>query len=243
MKYQVEIPAYLTVGDYQKISTLEHLTENERAIEITSIVTGIERSVIDKWSINDVKDIVSNVLSLMEIDNSTFYPIVELDDVLYGYRPLSKMKLGEYIDLERLCKEPVLNLHEIAAILYRPITKNKLKGIKYGVKQGFKIVQGKAENLFKYYDVEEYDSEVRVQSAETMEQFPASFILGALGFFLAIGNQSLSSTNKSLTPEMKMRMMKKMEQLIVNTGGGLEQYIRYQSLPSLTSQETRVSLI
>lgn len=239
MKYEINIPEYLTVGDYQRISMLEHLTENEKAVEMTSIVTNIERSVINKWSPNDVSKIVSSVLSLMQIEEATFYPIVELDGVLYGYRPLSKMTLGEYIDLERLCKDTVGNLTEIMAILYRPITKNKLKGIKYGVKHGFKIANGKAENLFKYYDIEEYDSEERVSNSELMESFPASFALGALSFFLAIGNQSLNSMNNSLTVEMKERMTRKNQTLIQDIGDGLLQFIRYQSLPSLTSRETK----
>ena len=240
MKYEINIPEYLTVRDYQSISMLEHLTENEKAVEMASIVTGIERKVINKWAPNDVSKIVSNVLALMQIEEATFYPIVELDDVLYGYRPLSKMTLGEYIDLERLCKDTVGNLAEIMAILYRPITKNRLKGIVYGFKHGFKIANGKAENLFKYYDVEEYDSETRASNSGAMELFPASFALGALSFFLAIGNQSLSSINSSLTEEVKTEMMKKNQTLILSIGDGLQQYIRYQSLPSLTSRETKV---
>lgn len=240
MKYEINIPEYLTIADYQSISMLEHLTENEKAVEMTSIVTGIERSVINKWAPNDVSKIVSSVLSLMQIEEATFYPIVELDGKLYGYRPLSKMTLGEYIDLERLCKDTIGNLTEIMAILYRPITKNKLRGIKYGVKHGFKIANGKAENLFKYYDVEDYDSEERAANSELLESFPASFALGALSFFLAIGNQSLNSMNKSLTEEMKKMMTEKNQTLIQSIGDGLLQFIRYQNLPSLTSQATRV---
>jgi len=247
MKYQIEIPEYLTIGDYQQVSQLDHLTDAERAVEIISIIAQLDRKVIDKWKPNEVAYIASSVLSLLEIDQATFYPIVEFDGVLYGYRPLSKMKLGEYIDLERLCKEPTLNLDEITAILYRPITKNKLTGVKYGVKQGFKIAQGKAENLFKYYDIEEYDSEQRVINADKMKQFPASFALGALSFFLVIATKSLSSTVNSLTGQetKKMKMMeeRQMQTLISNIGDGLRQFILSQSLPSLQSQETRVSLI
>lgn len=243
MKYKVEIPEYLTIGDYQQISNMEHLTDSEKAIEIISIITHLDREVINKWEPSQLSGIVESVFNLMNLDSATFYPIIELNDVLYGYRPLSKMKLGEYIDLERLCKDPILNLHEIAAIMYRPITKNKLQGAEYGFKQGFKIVKGKTENLFKYYEVAEYDSEQRVVDADKMLEFPASFALGALSFFLVIGTKLLNDSKISLTPEVRMMMSKQEEILIQSIGDGLQQFILYQSLPSLQSLETRVSLI
>ena len=243
MKYQIDIPEYLTIGDYQQITNLEHLTENEKMVEMISIITHLDREVIRKWEPSQLSGLVESVFSLMNIDNATFYPLIEFNDVLYGYRPLSKMKLGEYIDLERLCKEPIANLDEIAAIMYRPITKNRLQGIVYGFKQGFKFVKGKAENLFKYYEVEEYDSETRASNAEQMKEFPVAFALGALSFFLAIGNQSLNDTLTSSTSKKTMtNKNQQMETLILSIGDGLQQYIRYQSLPSYQSPETRVSL-
>jgi len=243
MKYKVEIPEYLTIGDYQQITSLEHLSEVERMVEIISIITHLDREVVNKWEPNQLSEIVKSVFNLMEMDSTTFYPIIEFNDVLYGYRPLSKMKLGEYIDLERLCKEPVANLNEIAAILYRPITKNKLQGIEYGMKQGFKIAKGKVENLFKYYDVKEYDSEQRLVDAEEMNKFPVSFALGALSFFLVVGTKFLNDTSNSLTEMERMKMTKRIQTLTSSIGGGLQQFILSQSLPSYQSLETRVSLI
>jgi len=242
MKYQIDIPEYLTIGDYQKITNMEHLTESEKMVEIISVITHLDREVINKWDTSVLPTLVESVFNLMTFDNATFYPIIEFNDVLYGYRPLSKMKLGEYIDLERLCKEPIANLDEIAAIMYRPITKNKLKGAKYGMKHGFKIAQGKAENLFKYYEIAEYDSDERSSDAVKMKEFPVSFVLGGLSFFLAIGTQSLRSTQTSSTSTTKMTK-KQTETLISNIGDGLQQFITYQSLPSYQSLETRVSLI
>ena len=242
MKYQIDIPEYLTIGDYQKITNMEHLTESEKMVEIISVITHLDREVINKWDTSVLPTLVESVFNLMTFDNATFYPIIEFNDVLYGYRPLSKMKLGEYIDLERLCKEPIANLDEIAAIMYRPITKNKLKGAKYGMKHGFKIAQGKAENLFKYYEIAEYDSDERSSDATKMKEFSVSFVLGGLSFFLAIGTQSLRDTQTS-SMSMKTTTKKQTETLISSIGDGLQQFITYQSLPSYQSLETRVSLI
>jgi hypothetical protein len=244
MKYKIEIPEYLTIGDYQAITNLEHLSEMEKMVEMIATITHLDRDVINKWEPNQLSGIVESVFNLMEMDSSTFYPIIEWNDVLYGYRPLSKMKLGEYIDLERLCKDPVANLDQITAILYRPITKNKLKGIEFGLKQGFKIAKGKTENLFKYYDIKDYDSEQRIVDADTLKDFPVGFALGALGFFLVVGTKSLNNTNNSLVSEEMTTMMNKQMEILINSiGDGLQQYIRYQRVPSLQSLETRVSLI
>lgn len=241
MKYQINVPEYLTIGDYQKISTIEHLEGAEKAMELIHIISGLDKDVISKWSPEEVSNLVVNVLSTMEIDDTQFYPIVEFEGILYGHRQLSKMRFGEYVDLERLSKDPVSNLAEIAAILYRPISRNELGGIKYGIKQGFKIAKGEAENLFKYYDVEDYDNNKRKVRADLMKNFPASFILGGLSFFLDIGTKSLLSTsNSSLHEEMKKEMMKNEKSLIMTFGAGLAQLIHYQKVPSLASQ-TRVT--
>jgi hypothetical protein len=238
MKYQINIPDYLNIADYQRLSTLDHLSDLEKTIEIVHTVTSIPRDVLNKWKPSQLTIIGDNVLKLMDFDNATFYPIVEFDNVLYGYRPVSKMTLGEYIDLERLCKEPNTNLQEIMAILYRPITKNKTKSLKFKFINNLKIAQGTAENLFKYYEVEDYDSADREVNAEKMSSFPVSFALGALSFFLAIATKSLNSTNKFLKPTEKMMMTEEMDRLMDNIGDGLGLFTHYQNHPSLTSQET-----
>ena len=242
MKYQVEIPEYLSIEEYQKISMLEHLTDLEKTIEVVHTITHIDRDVLGKWKPNQLSVIGESVLNLMDFESSTFYPIIEFNDVLYGYRPISKMTLGEYIDLERLCKEPNINLHEIMAVLYRPITNDKTQSLKFQLKNGHKIAKGTAENLFKYYDIEDYNSNDRGVNAEKMLGFPVAFALGSMSFFLGVGTKLSSSTNKYLRPTEKMTIIEEMDQLIVSTGDGLAQYIHYQNPISLTSQEIKVSL-
>ena len=243
MKYKVNIPEYLSIGEYQTLSMLEHLTELEKTIEIVHTITQIDRDVLDKWKPNQLSAIGESVLNLMDFESSTFYPIIEFDDVLYGYRPISKMTLAEYVDLERLSKDPNTNLHEIMAILYRPITNNKTKTLEFQIKNGIKIAKGTAENLFKYYDIEEYNSEDRGVNSEKMKSFPVSLALGGMSFFLGIGTKSLSNTNQYLRPTEKMMIMEGMDNLMESIGVGLGLYTHFQNPISLTSQETRVSLI
>lgn len=243
MKYKVSIPEYLTIGDYQKIIQLDHLSDLEKTIEIVHIITQIDKDILGKWKPKELNVIGESVLSLMDLDTATFYPIIEFNNVLYGYRPVSKMTLAEYVDLERLSKEPNTNLDEIIALLYRPIIKDSTHSFKFQMKNGYKIAKGTAENLFKYYDIEDYDNNKRKVNADTMKNFPVTVALGALSFFLAIGTKSLNNTNSYLRRAEKMMMNQEMDQLMMNIGDGLGQYIHSLKPISLTLQETRVSLI
>ena len=242
MKYTVEIPEYLSIGEYQKLSKLDHLSDLEKTMEIVHTVTTIDKDTLAKWTPNQLASIGESVLNLMDFDNATFYPIIEFNDVLYGYRPISKMTLGEYVDLERLCKEAASNLHEITALLYRPIIKDKTNSLKFKMKNGYKIAQGTAENLFKYYEVEDYNSDDRGVNAERMLTFPVALALGGMSFFLGVGTKLSSNTNSYLKPTEKLTITKEMDQLLVATGAGLEQYIHSLKPISYQSQETRVSL-
>jgi hypothetical protein len=130
------------------------------------------------------------------------------------------------------------------AILYRPIVKDKFKGIKWAFKNTFKIGLGEAENLFKYYTLEEYDSSIRTEQADKLSVLPASMALGALSFFLVVGTTfSLGSNLSSLPPNEAMATMKEINKQMasMNIGDGLLQFITSQVHPSYQSQEMTVS--
>ena len=110
------------------------------------------------------------------------------------------------------------------------------------MKNGYRIAKGTAENLFKYYEVEDYNSDDRGLNAEKMLSFPVALALGGMSFFLGVGTQLSSSTNNYLRPTEKMTIQKEMETLLVATGDGLAQFIHSRKPISLTSLETRVSL-
>lgn len=130
------------------------------------------------------------------------------------------------------------------AILYRPITKNRFSGIKWAYKSTTKIALGEAENLFRYYEVEEYDSSKREELAEKLSNLPASIGLGALSFFLLLGSSvSINSQISSLNPKEGMMMMKELNKQMASlpTGDGLVQFITYLQHPSYQSQGRKQS--
>lgn len=242
---QLEIPEYLSVNDWKYFNSLEHLNDNEKMVALISHLSDKEENEIKEWQPAALQQVYATLLQSLQDLQPQFYPVFELDGVLYGFTSMAKMSLGEYMDLEKLAKNPTENLEEILAILYRPITKNRFNGIKWAFKNTYKIALGEAENLFKYYEVEKYDNTERFINAEKLSKLPASLGLGALGFFLVAGSSSLISSQLSSLPmEEQMKQMKEMNQQMTSMdfGDGLVQFIIYQQLPSFQSQERSQSL-
>jgi len=235
----MDIPDYLSIVDWKFFNSLEHLGNTEKMIAMISRLGSVDEDELKKYKSTELTDAYKTLLEAFQDLTPQFYPVFELDGVLYGYTPMTKMTLGEYVDLERLASKSNENLEEIMAILYRPITKNKFDGLKWAYRSTKKIAMGEAENLFKYYDVEEYDSSKRGENAEKLSALPASIGLGCLNFFLLLGsNVSLSSQISFLSPQNQKKMMTAVNQQMgsLSTGDGLLRFITYLQHPSFQSQ-------
>ncbi len=244
MKVEINIPEYLSISDWKYFSSLEHLDDSEKMITLISKMGGVDIEEVRKYTPIALQQVYSTLLSSFEDLQPQFHPIFELDNVLYGFKSITSMTTGEYIDLERLCKQPQENLEEIMAILYRPIVKNRFKGIKWAFKSTYKVALGEAENLFKYYEVEDYDNSKREENAQTLSNIPASIGLGALSFFLVLGTYySVSSSLSSLPPKQQMMEIKKMNKELhsMNIGGSLLRFITSLKHPFYQSVEKTAS--
>lgn len=240
----MDIPEYLSIKDWKYFNSLEHLSNTEKMIAMVSNLGGVNEDELKKYKSTELADAYKTLLEAFQDLEPQFYPVFELDGVLYGYNPMTKMTLGEYVDLERLASKSHENLEQIMAILYRPITKNRFSGIKWAYRSTTKIALGEAENLFKYYEVEEYDSSKREEMAEKLSSLPASIGLGSLSFFLLLGsNASLGSQISSLPKKERMEMMEQMNKALAsqNIGGGLLQFITSLQHPSFQSQGRKQS--
>ena len=242
-KIKITIPDYLSIDKFQQLQNLDHLTDLSRIVRIISIISGIDEDEIKTWVPSDIKTVYQDVSKCMEHGES-FYPVFESKDgQLYGYSNVNEMTLGEFTDLERLCKAPNENLHEIIAILYRPIKKHKFKSFTWKIKHSFKVNMRDVGNVFKYYTLKKYDTNDRISDAEQLKDMPIQFALGALGFFLGTANGYLNLTNKSLPEAEEMRARKidrTLLNLIVAIGGGLRQYIHSPRRIFSLSQEKNV---
>ena len=244
MKIQIQIPEYLSIADWKYFNSLEHLNDSEKMITLISKMGDKDIDEVKEWTPIQLTEVYKTLLSSFEDLTPHFFPIIELDGVKYGFKSITSMTTGEYIDLERLAENPNENLEEIMAILYRPIVKNRFSGIKWAFKSTYKVALGEAENLFKYYEIEKYDNSKRGEQAKILSNIPASIGLGALSFFLVLATYySASSSLSSLPPKQQMKEVEKMnkEMASVNTGDGLLRFITSLQHPSYQSVEKKVS--
>lgn len=220
---QITIPEFLTVDQYMKMNQYKGDSLAGKMLYSISAITGYELEKVKKWPVSTIHEIGKDLQSVAS-HNNEFYTVIEWEDTLYGYAHIRQASLGEYIDLENYCKDPDNNLHKIAAILYRPITENRFKNLKYTIRQSIKMAKGKVENPFDYYDIETYDSKERKKREELFKHFPIHILLGALAFFLTNASLYLNhivSLEKNLSKMTRMRLEKKiMESLLPTIGDG-----------------------
>lgn len=220
----ISIPEVITVGQYQNFGTLDHLTNTQRIIRIVSAITGYSEEEVGRWNVSNLFQIYKDLqLRISELE-PVFLPIFEWEGTTWGFQPIHKMSGGEYIDLESRLKDGVGKLNEVLAILYRPIQSHKFDGLEWKVKSNYKYALGKAENLFKYYTLEDYDVEKRTWREEQFKELPIGLALGAYNFFLFVGvkySNDLETSFQKLYNKMTKEEKKKLNQLLATTDGSI----------------------
>lgn len=242
---QITIPEYLMVKHYKTFNILESLDETDQMIAVISSVTGEHVDEVMRWSVTSIIDVYKKITEIISKNDQTFHPIIEWNGQLYGFKNMSKMTLGEYIDLDNLIKDTNRNLTDILALLYRPITRNEVNTGKFIFKSTIKALKYEVENVFDYYDVEEYDTAKRKIKAPEFNNFPLDIALGAMTFFLGtktmLSSDILLSSHKIQMEQMKKKVGKKKFRLLSTTAGFLHS-TNLQTVPSYRSTETNVSL-
>lgn len=243
-KIKVTVPDFLSIKNYKQLTNIEHLTDFHKLIKTISIVSDLEEDEVRTWTAGSISEVYNGVVDCLKMDEK-FYPVFELNGVNYGYRDFKDLTLGEYIDLEKLCKEPTKNLSDIMAILYRPIIKHRFDDWKFKLVHNVRLLTKQVDNIFKHYTIEEYDLKKRDVNAEALEEMPAQFALGALGFFLGLGNLYLTATIPYSTVEDKVAITEMTEanlMTLAHIGDGLEQFIHSPKQVYSVSQEQKVLL-
>lgn len=238
----IEIPEVITVEQYQKFGTLDHLTNTQRIIRIISAITGHSEDEVGKWNVSNLFQIYKDLQLRINELQPVFLPIFEWEGQTWGFQPLSKMTGGEYIDLESRLKDGVSKINEVLAILYRPIKSHRFDGLEWKVKHNYKYAIGQAENLFKYYTLEEYDMEKRTWREEMFNNLPINLALGAYNFFLFVGvkySNSLETSFQKVYEKMTKEEKKRLNQLLSTMDGSTPSSTSHKKEESSVSQETK----
>jgi len=239
-KIQVTLPDVFTIKHYKALGEHEHLDELEKVVLSVAATTEHSKEEVMQWNINDLLSVYKGVAQMLDDTPQEFFPIFTFKDITYGFQPLSQMNVSEWIDLDRRLEDPVGNLEQILAILYRPITSDRFDGMEWKVRNGIKTLLGKQENMFKYYEIEDYDVEKRDWRADIFEDLPLGVALGCLTFFLGFGmmlQRDLARYSPTMSPTQKKEMIEMLGKALqsLNTSGG-SLYYETSVLKSFTSR-------
>lgn len=143
-------------------------------------------ALCDDLTTSTINDVSKHALSvayehldqLRAEEQTTHVPLVDVDGTTYGFIPdWQEFTLGEYIDMERWCEDPVQHAHRIMALLYRKV--NQRQGDRYSI--------------------EKYTTK---EDADLWLDMPAALFGGTLLFFWSSKRRLLKSTRSSLIQAM-----------------------------------------
>jgi len=245
-KISVEVPDYFSVKHYKSMGQYEHQEELDKIVSVVVATTEHSEEEVMEWALPDLVSIYKGISGILNDITPTFYPVFEFKGVNYGFQPLSKMSVGEWIDLSSRMEDPIKNMEAILSILYRPITESKFDGLEWKTKSYIKTLVGKAESLFKYYKIEEYDSEKREWREEIFQDLPIEYALGCYSFFLTFTlmlEKDILSYSE-IAEELKMEMMREIDDAIAglqssSTTNGYSYYETWKQESSSTLREQK----
>lgn len=187
----------ITVGEYIKFNEInKDETDEEFLVHKTiNIFCGVDMKDVFNMDFRDAEAVASDIFRALSIE-AKFSDKFTLNGVKYGFiTSLEELTLGEYIDLETYLKDQK-DLHKVAAVMYRPITKE----------------------YSDLYEIENYTSSIKNQ--QIMKQAPIGIISQAVVFFYNIAKELLKDSLNYSDQEMKDLMTTlQQDSSLPNTGG------------------------
>lgn len=173
----------ITIGQYQEILTIQTENEFNQFIEAISICEDIDPDVLRNIPLKDLKSKIIDYQFLKTEPDVDFKRTFTIGEVEYGIEPeLSLMSSGVFIDCEQFRRNTNENLHNLCALVWRPII--KWSGEEYEIEphnaRGFE----KRANIFK-------------------ENLSIEFVKGGLLFFSLLGIELSLKTLDCLVDQMK----------------------------------------
>lgn len=192
--------------------------------KIVSSLTGCPATELKRLKFTDWLTVWTEAqmqLTSMSTDTQAIRPIVEFKGKKFGLPAVEDLTIGEFTDLDIIMSENKAEekLAEIAAVLYRPIVKQK----------GEMIV------------LEPYTSEGFKERLEDFRDFPLWAIRSANAFFLQSANSLLRSTAESLVKKSQKKNsispegLEALQKLLLqDPGGDLSIQLQEKTLLDLT---------
>lgn len=188
-----EIKEFLSIGDYQKIFKIRDLFEDEYMYaKVISLLTDCPVEQLLEAEAHQIQFLATSIFAMVPPQPINLIDRFELDGVHYGYLPSYKeISFAEFVDLDTLLtkkpEEAIDYLHQVTAIMYRPIISEKSKHEFVIEKYDFNTVEERAK-LFK-------------------DKLDIKFTLGGQFFFTQFVKNSSSYIQLSLKQKIKMDLL------------------------------------
>jgi hypothetical protein len=180
----------ITVGQYQEMMLVENENSISKFIEMIAIALDCDPEDIRNMSFKDYTNLQEKMQFISIEPTAEVTRWFELDGKFYGLEPdMSLITAGVFIDAEQFKSDPIVNLHNTLALIYRPIIGEP--GDDYEIEPHKAAGFEKRANLFK-------------------EGVSIEVVLGATLFFSILGMELsiaiLESFNKTM--EVESNLMK-----------------------------------
>lgn len=190
-------PEALTLENHYKIQT-ESILSPTPGFWIVSYLTGCPEDLLRQMSVDDW-DELWDLIQYWIIQESTpdhslgLSPIIKINGEEYGRVNFDTMTIGEFADLDIIVTDKAYDqkLHELVAILYRPVTKKDKTT----------------------YEIAPHTSEGFKERSEIFKECPVKLFKKIQDFFLLTSLQSLNSTKTSSPTSPKNLIADKLETL------------------------------
>lgn len=174
----------ITIGQYQEILTIQTDNEFTQFIEAISICEDIDPEDLRNIPLKELKQKITDYQFLKTEPDADFKTTFSIDGVEYGIEPeLALMSGGVFIDCEQFRRNTNENLHNLCALVWRPIT--KWSGEEYEIEPHKAVGFEKRANLFK-------------------NKLSIEFVKGGLLFFSLLGIELSLKTLDCLVEQMKI---------------------------------------
>jgi hypothetical protein len=224
IKFKIKDQTYriedIRIRDYYEIASNLILNDLEQRYELVSKLSGcpLEDLVLmnaerwtEIWASLEVL-IEKTLLKDVNVINKISHKGVE-----YGLVNFDDLTIGEFADLDIIVSSDNAHsrLHEILAVLYRPITKKRLFG----------------------FDVEEYELISYKERCQIFLDLPIKHAKAVMGFFLsfALASTGVTQTYLQLPKKEQKKMMEEIKRTLLIPGTQPSSILRVKTL--LNSQE------
>jgi hypothetical protein len=193
----------IKIKDYYQIKTDLLLNDTNSKYNIISVLSGCPIEVLKDFTLSSWNEIWENLEIMFQVEmfsNSNIVHQFSHDGVDYGLLDFDKITIGEFADLDVIVSDSNADsrIHEILAVLYRPITSRKWK-----------------KNI-----VEKYDYDGFKHRSEVFLDLPISTSKAISGFFLLFAIASLKTTKIYLTStKATQKKMEREAQTVLQKGG------------------------